>query len=161
MRKRNTQILIFDLRGNGGGNSGLGTRVVNKVINRKYDADYKPHRNAYPCKLVLLCDRGTASAASWVATCVKDYGIGIIAGEETGGRACICGNIKHISLPNSGLRCGIATRFIMRPAGYDDRKGVLPDLPLDVRANDDTIVEKIARYLSSSENKREQDSIRM
>ena len=56
-------------------------------LDREYAPDFRPHPEAYPCKLVLLCDRGTASAASWIATYVKDLKIGLIVGEETGGVA--------------------------------------------------------------------------
>jgi hypothetical protein len=82
---------------------------------------------------------------------VKDCKAGIIAGEETGGRASFFGDIVHVSLPHTGLSCGIGTRFFMRRAGYDDRRGVLPDLVLDVTQPDGKLADEIRAFLCRPE----------
>ncbi len=152
MRQKNTQYLILDLRANGGGNSGLGMSLLRHVIDREYAEDLKPaSEGRWPVKLVVLCDRSTYSAASWLAMVVKDCKVGIVAGEETGGRASFFGDIVHVSLPNTGLTCGIGTGFFMRRAGYDDKRGVLPDLPLDVTLPDRRLVDDISAFLRQRE----------
>ncbi len=152
MRRRGTGCLILDLRGNGGGDSGLGMGLLRMVIDRPYAEDLKPASDGgCPVKLALLCDRSSYSAASWLAMVVKDCKAGIIAGEETGGRASFFGDIVHVSLPHTGLSCGIATRFFMRRAGYDDRRGVLPDLALDVTQPDGKLVDEIRAFLCRTE----------
>jgi len=143
MRQNKTEIAILDLRGNGGGNSNMGTMAFVKMIDKPY-GEWQPDPNhSWPVRLALICDRSTYSAASFEAMCFKDYKMGIIAGEETGGRASGSGDIEHVTLPNSRLVCGIATRWFTRRAGYDDGRGVLPDLPLDVTLDDSVLVEKI------------------
>ena len=47
----------------------------------------KPWHNAWSGTLVLICDRFTGSAAVSTAVIVKDNKLGLIVGEETGGRA--------------------------------------------------------------------------
>jgi len=153
MKENETSILIVDLRGNGGGHWKfcweLLSRTTTKSINAGGDI-IRPKSDGWDGHLVLLCDRGTASAAVYPAVMVKDCNVGIIAGEETGGRASYCGNIINIRLPNSNLHCQIATKYFMRPAGYNDGRGVLPDLPLDVTLEDSVLVEKIYDYIKAN-----------
>jgi len=105
---------------------------------------YKP----WTGKLAILTDRYTGSSAVWMAAIIKDNELGIVAGEETGGRASFFGDIAPILLPNSGLSCVIASSYLERPAGYDDDRGVLPDLLLDVTLEDSILVEKIYDHLN-------------
>jgi hypothetical protein len=154
MRQKGTQYLIVDLRGNSGGDSGLGMTLLRLVIDREYAEELKPaSEGRWPVKLALLCDRSTYSAASWLAMVVKDCNAGIIAGEETGGRASFFGDIVHVSLPHTGLTCGIGTRFFMRRAGYDDRRGVLPDLALDATLPDYRLVDDIRAFMRQRDAK--------
>jgi len=151
MKQKGTQIAILDLRGNDGGNSNMGYMVFAKMVDKPY-GELRPDSNhSWPVKLALLCDRSTYSAASFEAMFFKDYKMGIIAGEETGGRASSFGDIVHVRLPNSFLTCGIATGYFPRRAGTDDGRGVLPDLPLDVTLDDGVLVEKICAYIRSHE----------
>lgn len=152
MKKNKTEILIVDLRGNGGGGGMLPYQLLRSTINKPVLESpggklIRPTSNGWNGTLVVLCDRGTASAAVYFAVIVKDSKAGIIAGEETGGRASYFGNVHSIQLPNSGLRFNLATAHFMRPAGYDDGHGVLPDLPLNVTLEDSVLVEKINDYL--------------
>ncbi|MBN1815933.1 MAG: hypothetical protein JW828_01145 [Sedimentisphaerales bacterium] len=148
MRQKKTECVVLDLRGNSGGNGGLGMSILRLMIDKSYADDLKPAENGgWPVQLVLLCDRSTYSAASWLAMVVKDCNVGIIAGEETGGRASFFGDLEHITLPHSRLSCAIGTKFFMRRAGYDDRRGVLPDLPLDVMLDDASLIEKIITFI--------------
>lgn len=151
MKQNGTKIAILDLRGNGGGNSNMGAMVFTKLMDKPY-GELRPDPNhSWPVKLALICDRSTYSAASFEAMFFKDYKMGIVAGEETGGRASFFGNIENVTLPNSLLVCGIATGYFPRRAGYDDGRGVLPDLPLDVTLDDGVLAEKICAYIRGHE----------
>lgn len=154
MKRNKTSVLIVDLRGNGGGHWkftwGLLKRTIKNTINAGGDV-ITPISNSWDGNLVLLCDRWTASAAVYTAVIVKDCGVGTITGEETGGRASYFGNIENVLLPNSGLTCQVATRYFIRPGGFDDGRGVLPDLPLDVTLEDSVLVEKIYEYIKMNE----------
>lgn len=155
MKKNDTQYLILDLRANSGGNGGIGMNILRLVIDKPYADDLKPRKDiGWPVELAVLCDRSTYSAASWLAMIVKDCHVGVIAGEETGGRASFVGDIVEVSLPNSRLCCGIGTILCMRRTGYDDGRGVLPDLPLDTMLPDRTIVDKVYTFMK---DKRERD----
>jgi C-terminal processing protease CtpA/Prc len=158
MKRNGTRIAILDLRGNSGGNSNMGAMVLVKMIDKPY-GEWRPDPNhSWPVTLALLCDRSTYSAASFEAMCFKDHNMGIIAGEETGGRASFFGDVEHVTLPNSLLVCGIATRYFPRRAGYDDGRGVLPDLPLDVTLDDSVLVEKICACIREPGGKRADDT---
>lgn len=111
------------------------------------NATEQPRKSAWKGTLVLLCDRDTYSAASECAVVVKDNKLGMIAGEETGGRASEFTEVAIVYLPNSGLACQISSAHTVRPAGYDDGRGVLPDLPLDVTLKNDVLMEKICDHL--------------
>ncbi|MGD8501325.1 MAG: S41 family peptidase, partial [Phycisphaerales bacterium] len=151
MRENKTEIAVLDLRGNGGGNSSMGYMALSRMIDGPY-GELRPYRDhGWPVRVALLCDRATYSAASFVAMLVKDFGAGIIVGEETGGRASGHGNIEHVTLPNSLLSCGIATGYFPRRAGYDDGRGVLPDLPLNVTLEDSILVERICSHVRNVE----------
>jgi C-terminal processing protease CtpA/Prc len=172
-----TTILIVDLRGNGGGSGSFGWRILARTLQNpvrsasKYSKrTYKllkspkteilnfewllpnyetitPDRDAWQGNLVLLCDRFTASAAVDTAVIVKDNKAGLIVGEETGGRASYFADVYTVILPNSRLKFLVPTSYFMRPAKFDDGKGVLPDLQLDVTLNDTDLVRKIYDYL--------------
>ena len=110
------------------------------------------YNNRWIGNTVILVDRYTGSAAVWMAAIIKDNELGIVAGEETGGRASFFGDIAPILLPNSGLSCVIASSYLERPAGYNDGHGVLPDLPLDVTQEDCVLVEKIYNHIRDNGN---------
>jgi len=150
MKQKNTSVFIFDLRGYGDGHWWftwqLLSRTVPKPIKNWQDT-ITPQPGAWDGHLVLLCDRWTQSV--YPAVIVKDSNVGIIAGEETGGRACSRDFVGSYRLPNSGLCCRLLLQsaYYKRPAGFDDGRGVLPDLPLDVMLEDSVLVEKIYNHI--------------
>ena len=58
-------------------------------------------------RVFFLIGPGTYSAASDFAAAVKDYGIGVLLGEETGGLRQCFGDILTFHAPNSGLSFGV------------------------------------------------------
>jgi hypothetical protein len=182
IERKGTTILIVDLRGNSGGSGSFGWEILVRTLQNparsasKYSKNmYKllmspeaqilnlkqlfpiyetitPNRDAWQGKLVLLCDRFTASAAVDTAVIVKDNQAGLIVGEETGGQASYFADIKTITLPNSRLECRVPTAYFMRPAKFDDGRGVLPDLQLDVTLDDVSLAGEIYDYLLNEPN---------
>jgi C-terminal processing protease CtpA/Prc len=155
MKNNKTDVLIVDLRGNTGGDGKLPYQLLKKIISKPVLESpggrlIRPVSNGWNGKIVLLCDRLTGSAAVYPAVIVKDSKAGIIAGEETGGRASYFGNVHSYNLPNSGLRFIVSTAYFMRPGGYDDGCGVMPDLVLDVTLEEGILVEKIYDYLKET-----------
>jgi hypothetical protein len=177
MSQSQTGLLVVDLRKNGGGHGGLGTELLQKTTKERFKGMSKYTKTIYPLafafkqkreknwlsfrgnitpidspwkgQVVLLCGLDTGSAAVCTAATAKDNHIALIAGQETGGRPSAFMEIVTIELPNSKLRCDISTCYFLRPGGYDDGRGVLPDLPLDITLSNEAIIEKIQTYLES------------
>lgn len=75
----------------------------------------------------FLIGKNTFSSAVMLASTVKDYNIGYLIGEETGGLATHYGDIYSFSLPNTKLFVGVSHKYFTRPNGLDTGRGVLPD----------------------------------
>ncbi len=82
--------------------------------------------------IYLITSNFTFSTAVDFAAIVKDHNAGIILGEETGGLASCYGDIISDKLPNSKLSLGISYKYFLRPAGFDNGRGVMPDINLDI-----------------------------
>ena len=78
-------------------------------------------------KLYVLIGENTFSAGTGFAVLIKDYGIGTLVGEETADNPTDYGSIMLFDLPNTGITIQNSTQFSVRPAGYDDERGVIPD----------------------------------
>ena len=102
-----------------------------------------------PCRfngrLFLLTSPGTFSSAAGFAAVVKDYQIGTIIGEETGGLRQCFGDQLRFSLPNSGIGFGVSYKrfYAPIPKPGDDLRGTVPDVIVDK--------EMLVRYLDSDD----------
>ena len=94
-------------------------------------------------ELYVLTGPATAGPAASVAAVVKDYKLGTLVGEETGGLATRYGGIYRFSLGDSGLEAEVPHQRFVRPAGFDDGRGVLPDLEIPVRQALDDLLERL------------------
>lgn len=78
---------------------------------------------------------------------IKDFGVGKIAGEETGGLASSYGDIYYNQLPNSELKFDVSFKYFIRPAGFDNGRGDIPDIQIApdglVNNDEDTILIKL------------------
>lgn len=75
----------------------------------------------------FLIGKNTFSSAVMLSATVKDYNMGYLIGEETGGLATHYGDIYSFTLPNTKLAVGVSHKYFVRPNGLDTGKGVLPD----------------------------------
>jgi hypothetical protein len=76
----------------------------------------------------VLINSGTFSSATMLAATVKDYNLGTLVGEETGGLATSYGEVFPFDLPETRLEFGCSSKRFLRPSGEDDGRGVLPDV---------------------------------
>lgn len=76
----------------------------------------------------VLTSRCTASSAMRFASVVKDFNLGTVVGEETGGLPTNFGDSITSELPETGLELRVSYKTFVRPGGFDDGRGVLPDV---------------------------------
>lgn len=98
--------VVFDLRFNGGGNSLPGTQLITELatiskINQKG-------------RLFVIVGRQTFSSAIINAMDFKTMTKAIFVGEETEGKPNHFGEIKLMTLPNSGLKIQYSTKYFKR-----------------------------------------------
>lgn len=88
-----------------------------------------PSKNKYRFsgQLYVLSSHQTFSAATGFCVTVKDNKLGYIVGEETLDNPTDYGCIMLFPLPNTKINIQNSIQYTVRPAGYDDKHGVLPD----------------------------------
>lgn len=85
------------------------------------------NENRFKGNLYILTSHNTFSGATAFAVIIKDNKIGYIVGEETSDNPTDYGCIMLFQLPNTGITIQNSTLYSVRPAGYDDFHGVIPD----------------------------------
>ncbi|MCY6369699.1 S41 family peptidase [Clostridium ganghwense] len=98
------------------------TYTFTSKATRSYTEKPVFHGNTY-----FLIGKNTFSSAVILSSMVKDYHIGYLIGEETGGLATHYGDIYNFNLPNTNLLVGVSHKHFARPNGLDTHRGVLPD----------------------------------
>jgi hypothetical protein len=125
----------------------------NVKINMK---EKKPKRNPYRFKgnIYVLSGPVNYSAGTEFVAVIKDYNIGAIIGQTTGGPANGDGNANEFSLPNSHLRVSCATNFQIRPNGKLTAGGIKPDIEVPVSSAEknlkDGVFEKAIEIIEES-----------
>jgi carboxyl-terminal processing protease len=137
MLDQNPRGLILDLRGNPGGYLDTAIEVVSQFIpdgvvmlERFADGDEKSYQAlsgglATDIPLVVLIDKGSASASEIVAGAVKDRGRGTLVGETSFGKGSVQTS-KNLE-DNSGLRITIA-RWLTPSGDWIHKQGIEPDV---------------------------------
>jgi len=115
-------VVALDLRHNGGGNSFLYPPLVRVLV------EYQLERP--DARLYVLVGRRTFSACQNLATDLDWWTEAIFAGEPTGSRPNQIGESTWSTLPFSGLRAGISSRYHQQSYAGDDRPWIAPDLPV-------------------------------
>ena len=92
------------------------------------------------------------------AATVKDYRLGTLVGEETGGLATCYGDIYPFDLPRTKIAVGVSHSRFVRPSGEDDGRGVVPDFEVKEDTNDrrggvDTVLEFTKKLIKSNNEK--------
>ena len=88
-----------------------------------------PAQGHYDGKVWLLTSNNTFSSASSFAWAFKEYGMGTVIGEETGGMNVSYGDILSYRLPVSGMLCTISyRRFWHTNADENDIHGTIPHI---------------------------------
>jgi C-terminal processing protease CtpA/Prc len=142
-----TDGLVLDLRGNGGGNSIFADQIAGRFITEPFVYGYEeypvrlytrgfrkttsyqvqPRGEIYQGALVVLTDEYVMSSAEWLVGALKDSGRAITVGRTTSGST---GNPIRFYLPGGGW-VRYSTAAFYRPNGtLVEGIGYVPDIPL-------------------------------
>jgi hypothetical protein len=78
----------------------------------------------------LLTGIETFSSGTELAMLIKDYKLGKIIGQETGGLPTGYGDRFDFELPNTKTKVGVSYKWSLRPSGVDDNRGIIPNIIL-------------------------------
>lgn len=139
--------LVLDVRGNGGGYLDTSIDILSELLSGKKTAAIIKKRDASKNEtvktsgsgrlsdipLVVLVDKGSASASEIVAGAIQDYKRGIVIGEKTFGK----GSVQELSelADGSRLRMTIAKWFTPLDRSIDE-VGVAPDQEVKMTEED-------------------------
>lgn len=138
-RSGNVEGLIIDLRGNSGGLVDEAVDIAdylidrNKVLlitERKFDTLTTTSRmdNMFNKPIVVIIDKGSASASEILAGAIQDNGAGLIVGENSFGK----GTIQSVSDYENGDVLVITTATYLTPNGnIIQSNGVKPDIEIE------------------------------
>jgi hypothetical protein len=82
-------------------------------------------------KLYVLTSKQTFSAGTLLSVVIKDNNIGTIVGEETSDNPTMYACIMLFELPNTKINIQNSAQYSLRPGGFDDQRGVLPDFKVE------------------------------
>lgn len=159
LKKQGAAKLIFDLRGNPGGELTSITQILDMIlpegpIVRLTDRDGKEEtvssdEESLSLPFCVLVDGETASAAELFSSAVKDYAAkGLIDATLIGSKTYGKGTVQTVLRLNDGSAILISTRTFSPP--YSDNfegKGVLPDVDIPL----DEEIAKISIYVREDE----------
>lgn len=159
--KTNPKGLILDLRGNPGGFLQSAIEVGSEFVGsgvllseQDKDGNKRPHPalpggRATKIPLVVLVDKGTASASEIVAGAIQDTKRGILVGEKTFGK----GSVQISNTLSDKSRLTVTIRHWLTPGGRDIHgQGIEPDIPMTINADDkkagrDSQLDRAVQYL--------------
>lgn len=113
--------LVVDLRRNGGGSEAVLRPLIKQIARR-------PALNRKGVLFVIV-GKGTYSSAAFNALSFKEWTEATLVGEATGQKPNSYGEMRTLTLPNSGLRVNYSTKFWRRAKG--DPESVMPDMPVE------------------------------
>ncbi|MBI3241666.1 MAG: S41 family peptidase [Chloroflexi bacterium] len=143
---QNPQGLVLDLRGNPGGLRDTAVEVISQfigdgtaMIQRYGDGeqevfDVEPGGLATDIPLVVLINKGSASASEIVAGAIQDYGRGQIVGKQSYGKGTVQ-NWQELSNNQGSVRITVA-RWLTPDGRSIDKIGVAPDIEIELTKED-------------------------
>ncbi len=91
----------------------------------------KENQHRFNGQVYVLTSKDTFSAATQFSVTIKDNNLGYIVGEETSDNPTEYGCIMLFKLPHTQIIIQNSTQYNVRPAGYDDQRGVIPDFKVE------------------------------
>ena len=136
--EKKVEKIIFDVRNNSGGSIDSVSEILDYllpegVIIRTYDADGKEEiissdAAEIDCKMAVLVNRNTASAAELFAAALRDYEKAFLVGETTYGK----GTVQTIRQLYDGSAISVSDRLYAPPVSENyEGKGLEPDIRVE------------------------------
>lgn len=166
LMRQDPKGLILDLRSNPGGYLDMAVDVAGEFLPRatlvltesERDREPKEHRVrgrglATEIPLVVLVNRGSASASEIVAGAIRDHDRGVLIGETTYGKGSV--QNPHRLTDGSSLRVTIA-RWYLPNGDHLDGNGIVPDIevtpsPEESLAGADPQLDRAVAFLINGE----------
>jgi carboxyl-terminal processing protease len=157
----NPKGIVLDLRGNPGGYLQTAIEIAsefisNGVIVSERDKNGKttdhralPGGRAAKVPLVVLVDKGSASAAEILSGAIKDTKRGVLVGDTTYGK----GSVQVSNRLSDDSRLTVTIRHWLTPSGHDiDGQGIEPDFAVpfpesDRKGGRDPQLDRAVKYL--------------
>ncbi|GAB6159302.1 S41 family peptidase [Desulfotomaculum varum] len=143
LRKQGMLGLVLDLRDNPGGELNSAIKIADQFlsqgpivhidyrIGRDYTFNAEPDQLALP--LVVLVNKGSASASEILAGAVKDAGVGTLVGTKTFGK----GVVQTVFPLDNGAGLKLTTARYLTPKKHDiNKKGIAPDVVVEQGPDD-------------------------
>jgi carboxyl-terminal processing protease len=162
-KTQGAKAIILDLRGNPGGYLNTAIEVASQFLKDgvvAYEQDRSGRRVEFPVlrgglatdvPLVVLINKGSASASEIVAGAIQDSGRGILIGETTFGK----GSVQTDVTLSDGSAIHVTIAHYLTPKGRDIHGvGLTPDIEVkitddDVKAGRDPQLERAIQYLKT------------
>jgi peptidase S41-like protein len=104
--------------------------TILKLTKYQYYENKPENPLSFKGKVFLLTGIATFSSGTELAMLIKDYKLGEIIGQETGGIPTGYGDRFNFELPNTKTKVSVSYKWSLRPSGVDDNRGVIPDIIL-------------------------------
>jgi len=157
---KNPKALILDLRDNSGGSLSGAVDVASEFIKKgvivieeykngkKLTLEAKGNGQAYDLPLVVLINKGSASASEILAAAIRDYKRGTLIGEKTFGK----GSVQKVEELKFGMLKITLAKWLTPLGEWINGQGIEPEIKIelteeDLKANKDPQLEKALRYL--------------
>jgi len=138
LKKQGIKSLILDLRNNPGGllsqavsvadeflSSGIIVSIKGRDVSKNQVYSAHPGGKATKIPLIVLINRGSASASEIVAGAIKDHKRGVLVGTRTFGK----GTVQNVTPLENGGALWLTTARYYTPSGICiDGRGIEPDL---------------------------------
>lgn len=161
LKNQGAKSLIFDLRNNPGGflttAIEVGSQFIKSgaIVHQRWNDGRERSFNASggglatDLPIVLLVNKGSASASEIVAGAFKDYGRGTLIGEKTFGK----GSVQNVYNLSDGSTLHVTNALWLTPQKHEiNQQGIDPDIEVtmtdaDIRANNDLQLKRAVEYL--------------
>ena len=104
---------------------------TSELVEDRYIKTFQPEKPQYSGRLYFIQSHFTYSASIVMVNLVKQYRLGILIGEETGGLTTTYIRLNQRKLPHSGLTFYCSDKQ-NRYLGTTGPRGVMPDIPLEI-----------------------------